>query len=149
MNEVLGRPSMVTHTRNLFSAFKPSKLLGAVSSEHTHTLNTHPEQWAAIFAVAPREQLGVGCLVQGQLSHGYWRWKRELVIHSPHLYFLSVLRIEPRNWVGLGIENQFQFQNRILMVRNRIHVVKFQFQFHLSIPVCASFFFLGGVKRGC
>ncbi len=37
---------------------------------HTHTLWvwTHPEQWAAIFASAPEEQLGVRCLVQGHLS---------------------------------------------------------------------------------
>ncbi len=27
------------------------------SSEHTHTVNTHPEQWAAIYAAAPGEQL--------------------------------------------------------------------------------------------
>ncbi len=40
-----------------------------MSSEHTHTVNTHPEQWAAI-APAPGEQLGVWCLAQGHLSHG-------------------------------------------------------------------------------
>uniref|UniRef100_A0A8C2BVS5 Fucolectin tachylectin-4 pentraxin-1 domain-containing protein n=1 Tax=Cyprinus carpio TaxID=7962 RepID=A0A8C2BVS5_CYPCA len=32
------------------------------------TRNTHPEQWAAIYAAAPREQLGVRCLAQGHLS---------------------------------------------------------------------------------
>ncbi len=37
---------MVTHTQNLSFAFNPSKCTH--SSEHTHTLNTHPEQWAAI-----------------------------------------------------------------------------------------------------
>uniref|UniRef100_A0A3Q3MCS3 Endoplasmic reticulum metallopeptidase 1 n=1 Tax=Mastacembelus armatus TaxID=205130 RepID=A0A3Q3MCS3_9TELE len=48
---------MVTHTRNLCSALKPSKV---------HT----PEQWAANAAV-PREQLGVRCLAQGShLSRG-------------------------------------------------------------------------------
>ncbi len=36
---------------------------------NTHTVNTHPEQWAAI-APAPGEQLGVQCLAQGHLSHG-------------------------------------------------------------------------------
>ncbi len=40
------------------------------SSEHTHTVNTHPEQWAAN-AAAPGEQLGVRCLAQGShLSRG-------------------------------------------------------------------------------
>ncbi len=63
------RPSMVTHTRNLCSAFNPSKV-HTHSSEHTHTMNTHPEQWAAIYAAAPREQLGVRCLAQGHLSRG-------------------------------------------------------------------------------
>ncbi len=63
---------MVTHTRNWCSAFNPSKCTHtAVSSEQTptHTVNTHPEQWAAT-APAPGEQLGVRCLAQGHLSHG-------------------------------------------------------------------------------
>ncbi len=58
---------MVTHTRNLRSAFSPSKVHTAVN---THTVNTHPEQWAAIYAAAPGEQLGVRCLAQGHLSRG-------------------------------------------------------------------------------
>ncbi len=34
-------------------------------------MNTHPEQWAAIYAAAPREQLGVQCLAQrSDLSRG-------------------------------------------------------------------------------
>ncbi len=37
---------------------------------NTHTVNTHPEQWAAIYAAAPGEQLGVRCLAQGHLSRG-------------------------------------------------------------------------------
>ncbi len=62
--------SMVTHTRNWSSAFNPSKCTHtAVSSEHTHTVNTHPEQWAAI-APAPGEQLWVRYLAQRHLSHG-------------------------------------------------------------------------------
>ncbi len=32
---------------------------------NTHTVNTHPEQWSAIYAAAPGEQLGVRCLAQG------------------------------------------------------------------------------------
>ncbi len=68
--------SMVTHTRNLCSAFNPSKCTHTVSSEqththtHTHTVNTHSEQLAAN-AAAPGEQLGERCLAQGShLSHG-------------------------------------------------------------------------------
>ncbi len=33
-------------------------------------MNSHPEQWAAIYAAAPGEQLGVWCLIQGHLSCG-------------------------------------------------------------------------------
>ncbi len=37
---------------------------------NTHTVHTHPEQWAVIDAVAPGGQLGVRCLAQGHLSRG-------------------------------------------------------------------------------
>ncbi len=58
---------MVTHTRNLCSAFNPFKCTHTLN---THTQNTQPEQWAAN-AVAPGEQLGVRCLAQGShLSRG-------------------------------------------------------------------------------
>ncbi len=33
-------------------------------------MNTHPEQWTAIYAVEPGEQLRVQCLAQEHLSHG-------------------------------------------------------------------------------
>ncbi len=46
---------------------------------------THPEQWPAIYAAAPGEQLGVQCLAQGHLSHGIEGGERALYIHSPHL----------------------------------------------------------------
>ncbi len=44
---------------------------------------------------ASREQLGVQWLARGHLSCGYCRWKRAVYIHSPHLQFLPVLRLEP------------------------------------------------------
>ncbi len=56
---------MATYTLNLCFAFNPSKV-HTQSSEHTHT-----EQWAAIYAVVPGEQLGVQCLAQGHLSRGF------------------------------------------------------------------------------
>ncbi len=52
------------------------------SSEHTHTVNTHPEQWAAIYAAAPGEELGVRGLAQGHLVM-VLKVKRALYIHSP------------------------------------------------------------------
>ncbi len=60
-------PSMVTHTRIALHLTHPKWTHTAVN---THTVNTHPEQWAAIYAAAPGEQLGVRCLAQGHLSHG-------------------------------------------------------------------------------
>ncbi len=52
----------------------------------THTaVNTHPEQWAAIYAAAPGEQLGVRC--KGT-SVVVLRVGRVLYIHSSHLQFL-------------------------------------------------------------
>ncbi len=62
--------------------------------------------------------------------------------HAEHLQCQQTTAAKHFQTLGLGIENQFQFQNQILKVRNRIHVVKLKFQFHLSIPVCASFIFM-------
>ncbi len=63
-------------------------------------MNTHPEQWAAN-AVAPGEQLGVRCLVQGHLSRGIEGGER--AVHSlPHLQFLPDLRLEPATF-GLRV----------------------------------------------
>jgi len=62
--------SLVTHTQNLCSAFNPSK--------STHTVNTHPEQWAA-----NGEQMGVRCLAQRVSSQSwYCRW-RERSLFTP------------------------------------------------------------------
>ncbi len=56
---------------------------------HTHTaVNTHTEQWAAIYAAAPGEQLGVQCLAQGHLIV-VLNVERALYLHSPHWQFLT------------------------------------------------------------
>ncbi len=84
--------SMVTHTRNLCSAFNPSKVH---THTHTHTVNTHSEQWADIYAAAPEEQLGVQCLAQGHLSRGIEGG--ESTGHSlPHLQSLSARDSNPQ-----------------------------------------------------
>ncbi len=70
---------MVTHTWNSCSDLSHPKCTH--SSEHTHTLNTHPEQWAAIYAAAPGEQLRVRCFAQGHLSRGI-EGGRESTVHS-------------------------------------------------------------------
>ncbi len=66
---------MVTHTRNLCSAFTPSKCA------HTHTHTHTPEQWAAN-AAAPGEQLGFGALLK-DTSVVVLKVERALYIHSP------------------------------------------------------------------
>ncbi len=62
------QPCMLTHTLNSCSAFTHPKCTH--TAVNTHTVNTHLEQWAAIYAAAPREQLWVRCLAQGHLSRG-------------------------------------------------------------------------------
>ncbi len=51
---------------------------------------------------------GLSHLFKWENLHNWWLTK----------YFFAPL------YVGLGIENRFRFQNRILKVRNRILVVK-------------------------
>ncbi len=78
------QPSMVTHTRNSCSTF-------------THpSAHTHPKEWAAIYAAAPREQLGVLCLAQGHLVV-VLNVERVLYIHSPPTYNPSGTEIWTRN----------------------------------------------------
>ncbi len=65
----------MTHTQNLCSAFNPCKV-------HHTAVNTHtyPEQWRAIYAAAPGEQLGhLSRGIEGVESAGY---------SLPHLQFL-------------------------------------------------------------
>ncbi len=52
---------MVTYTQNLCSAFNPSKC--------THTVvNTHTEQWVAIFLRRPESSCGFGALLKDLTS---------------------------------------------------------------------------------
>ncbi len=88
-------PSMVTHTRNLSSAFNPSKCtLTAV--------NTHPEQWAAMLR-RPGSSWGIGALLKGLTSVVVLKVERTLVIHSPHRQSLPDLGIEPATF-GLQVQ---------------------------------------------
>ncbi len=148
---------MVTHTRNLCSAFNPSKCTHI--AVNTHTVNTHPE---------PGEQSGVRCLAQwSHLSRGIEGGEsagyslppptipagpetrtcdlRGYKSDSLTIRYYQCIRMISEDHVtlktiGLGIENRFRFQNRILKVRNRILVVKLKFRLRLSIPL--RFFFL-------
>ncbi len=74
-----------------YSEFNPSKV-HTHSSEHTHTVNTHPEQWTAIYAAAPGSSWGSGALLKGLSSVVVLRVKRALVIHSPHQQSLLLPR---------------------------------------------------------
>ncbi len=69
---------------------------------NTHTVNTHPEQWATIYAAAPGEQLGVQCLAQGHLSRGIEGG--ENAVHSlPPPTIPAGPRLEPTTF-GLQIQ---------------------------------------------
>ncbi len=59
---------MVTHTQNLCSAFNPSKCTHTVVNTHTHTVNTHPKQWAAILLRRLGSSWGFGVLLKGLTS---------------------------------------------------------------------------------
>ncbi len=58
---------------------------------HTHTMNTHLEQRAAIYALAPGEQLGVWCLAQGNIIRGI-----EGEESAVHLLLLPTILAGPR-----------------------------------------------------
>ncbi len=74
---------MVTHTRNLCSAFIPSKCTHTAVNTHTHTVvNTHPEQWAAILLRRPGNSWGFAALLKGLTSVVVLRVEKELVNHN-------------------------------------------------------------------
>ncbi len=52
------------------------------SREHTHTVNTHPEQWAAIYAAAPGSSWGFGVLLKSTPSW-YWKWTKRCTFTPP------------------------------------------------------------------
>ncbi len=73
-------------------------------------MNTYPEQWAAIYAAAPGEQLGVQCLAQGHLSRGIEGG--ESAVHSlPHLQFLPA-------WDSNS--QPFDYESESLTIRPRL-----------------------------
>ncbi len=68
--------SMVTHTRNLSSAFNPSKC--------TLTAVEHTPGAVGSHVAAPGEQLGDRCLAQGShLSRGIVEWREHLLFTPP------------------------------------------------------------------
>ncbi len=90
-------PSMVTHTRNLCSAFNPSKV-HTHSSEHTHTPWTHTRSSGQPFMLRrPGSSWGSGALFKGT-SVVVLKEERALYIQSPHLQFLLDLRLEPSGY---------------------------------------------------
>ncbi len=68
-------------------------------SKCTHTAvsieQTQQEQWDAIVAGAPGEQLGVRCLARWSHLSRDIEGGRALYIHSPHLLSLLVRRLKP------------------------------------------------------
>ncbi len=71
------------------------------SSEHTHTVNTHSEQWAAN-AEAPGEQFGGSVPCSREPRSWYWRW-REHWLFTPPTY--NPCRTRDSNSQPLGYES--------------------------------------------
>ncbi len=72
--------SMVTHTRNLCSAFNPSKC----NNKHSHTPWTHNRSSGqSFYAATPGEHFGAHALHKGLTSVVVLRVERALDIHSP------------------------------------------------------------------
>ncbi len=70
----------------------------AHTAVNRHTVSTHLEQWAGIYAVAPREELGVCCLAQGQLSRGIEGGRERCTLTPPTYNSIQVQisNIRPR-----------------------------------------------------
>ncbi len=61
------------------------KCTHTIVNTHTPTVNTHPEQWAAILLRRPGSSWRSGALLRVSPQSWYWGWKRAWIIHSPHL----------------------------------------------------------------
>ncbi len=105
----------------------PSKCTHTAVNTHTHTVNTHPEQWAAIYAAAPGELLGVRCLGQGHLSCGIEG--ESSTVHSlPPPTIPAGPRLELANF-GLRV--------RLLTIRPRLPVFRYIDQMYvMCVCVC-------------
>ncbi len=118
-------PSMVTHTRNLCSAFIPSKV-HTHSSEHTHTVNTHLEQWAAIYFCCARGAVG-GTVPCSRAPQSWYWWWRECWLFTPPTY--NPCRTWDSNPRPLGYESDS------LTIRTRLpqKIVEY---FKNNVPQC-------------
>ncbi len=87
---------------------------------NTHTVNTHLEQWASIYAAVPGEQLGVRCLAQGHLIRVNECEERALYIHPPPPTIPAELAT-------------FHYKSESLTIRPRLpHIGQFAFIFHVQ-----------------
>ncbi len=91
---------------------------------NTQTVNTHPEQWAAIYAVAPGEQLGVRYLAQRHCVM-VLKVERALYIHSPHRQSLADRNSDsqPFNYESDTLPLGHDFPLYCLTHQRQIHVI--------------------------
>ncbi len=83
---------MVTHTRNLHSAFNPSKCTH--TAVNTHTPWTHTRSSGQPMLRCPWSSWGFGALLKGLTSVVVLKEERALVIHSPHRQSLPDLKFK-------------------------------------------------------
>ncbi len=74
------RPSMMSHTRNLCSAFNPSKCTH--TAVNTHTPWTHTRSSGQPMLQHPGSSWGFGALLRVSLQSWYWR-RRECWLFTP------------------------------------------------------------------
>lgn len=95
--DVTWRPSMITRTWNLFTAFNQSM----------ETMDSYTLSSGQPFAAAPGERLVDRSPAQGDLSHGYWEWKRLQFIPSPTYIFPAIIENRTSNWTISTCFEQF------------------------------------------
>ncbi len=62
----------------------PSKCTHTAVNTHTHIVNTHPEQWAAIYAAGAQGAVGGSVPCSRAPRRGYWMWRDRCTFTPPH-----------------------------------------------------------------
>ncbi len=76
-------PSIVTHTRNLCSAFNPSKYTHTVVNTHTHTHREHTPGAVGSQYCGARGAVGGSLPCSRAPQSWYWRWRERCTFTPP------------------------------------------------------------------
>ncbi len=102
---------------------------------HTHTLNTHPEEWAAIYAAAPGVAVGGSVpFCEGHLSRGNEGGEE---CRGP-----LEQEMDSFNLVNEAREAEFQMSNKTLLPSNKAEMTVTAATASDSLSVCTSILYL-------